>query len=66
VSTLQTIPAVHQEIPSEQSVLRELPELMSFIQTNQARTTICQTDSTPQTGWAPLGRRRTSSRTVGG
>ena len=66
MSTLQVIPGVHQEVPSEQSVLRELPELMNFIQTNQARTTTCQTDSTPQTGWAPLGRQPTGSRTVGG
>ena len=66
MSTLQIIPGVHQEVPSEQSVLGEPPELMGFLRANQAGTTTCRTGSAPQLGWVRLERRPTSSRTVDG
>ena len=66
MSTLQTIPGVHQEVSSEQSVVQMLPGPAGFLQTDQAWMTACPTDSARRQASALLGRQPSGSRTASG
>ena len=66
MSTLQTIPGVHQEVSSEQNVVQMLPEPAGFLQTNQAWMTACRTHRARRRASALLGRQLSGSRTASG